>query len=71
MKKKNVILNYDNLKKIDDLSKLFNFLNIDINDDMKNFFNQNFVFKNNIRNEKFKGKINFKEFLNLSKSSII
>ena len=69
--KKIVILNYDNLKKIDDLSKLFNFLNIDINDDMKNFFNQNFVFKNNIRNEKFKGKINFKEFLNLSKSSII
>ncbi len=69
--KKIVILNYDNLKKIDDLSKLFRFLNIDINDDVRNYFNQNFVFKNNTRNEKFKNKINFKEFLNLSKLSII
>ena len=69
--KKVVIFNYDNLKKIDDLSKLFEFLNIDINEDMRNYFNQNFMFKNNKRNKKFKNEINFKEFLNLSKLSII
>ena len=69
--KKIVILNYDNLKKIDDLSKLFKFLNIDLNDNMRNYFNKNFVFQNNTRNEKFRNKINFKEFLNLSKLSIV
>ena len=69
--KKIVIFNYDNLKKIDDLSKLLGFLNIDINKDMRNYFNQNFMFKNNTRNEKFKKKVNSKEFLYLSKLSII
>ena len=66
-----VILNYDNLKKIDDLSKLFQFLNIDLNDDMQNYFDSNFVLKINKRNEKFKNKIILQEFLNLSKSSIV
>ena len=69
--KKIVIFNYDNLKKIDDLSKLLGFLNIYINKDMRNYFNQNFMFKNNTRNEKFKKKVNSKEFLYLSKLSII
>ncbi len=69
--KKIVILNYDNLKKIDDLSKLFEFLNINMNNNMENYFKKNFVFKNNKRNKKFKDKINFEEFSNLSKFSII
>lgn len=69
--KKIVIFNYDNLKKIDDLSKLLGFLKIDINEDMQSYFNQNFMYKNNTRNEKFKNKINFKEFSNLSKLSIV
>ena len=36
--KKIVIFNYDNLKKIDDLSKLFRYLNIDLNEDMQSYF---------------------------------
>ena len=66
-----VILNYDNLKKINDLSKLFQFLNIDLNEDMQNYFDNNFVLKTNKRNEKFKNKIILQEYLNLSKYSII
>ena len=66
-----VILNYDNLKKINDLSKLFQFLNIDLNEDMQNYFDNNFVLKNHKRNEKFKNKIILQEYLNLSKYSII
>ena len=69
--KKIVILNYDNLKKINNLSKLFQFLNIDLNENMQNYFDNNFVFKTNKRNEKFKNKIILQEFLNLSKSSIV
>ncbi len=66
-----VILNYDNLKKINDLSKLFQFLNIDSNEDMQNYFDNNFVLKTHKRNEKFKNKIILQEYLNLSKYSII
>ena len=66
-----VILNYDNLKKINDLSKLFQFLNIDSNKDMQNYFDNNFVLKTHKRNEKFKNKIILQEYLNLSKYSII
>ena len=66
-----VILNYDNLKKINDLSKLFQFLNIDLNEDMQNYFDNNFVLKTHKRNEKFKNKIILQEYLNLSKYSII
>ncbi len=66
-----VILNYDNLKKINDLSKLFQFLNIDLNEDMQNYFDNNFVLKNHKRSEKFKNKIILQEYLNLSKYSII
>ena len=66
-----VIFNYDNLKKINDLSKLFQFLNIDSNEDMQNYFDNNFVLKTHKRNEKFKNKIILQEYLNLSKYSII
>ena len=66
-----VILNYDNLKKINDLSKLFQFLNIDLNEEMQNYFNNNFVLKTNKRNEKFKNKIILQEYLNLCEYSII
>ena len=69
--KKIVIFNYDNLKNIDDLSKLLDFLNIEINDDMRIYFDKNFALQNNKRNSRFKHKIDFKEFLNLSKLSII
>ena len=66
-----VILNYDNLKKISDLSKLFQLLNINLNEDMQNYFDNNFVLKTHKRNEKFKNKIILQEYLNLSKYSII
>ena len=69
--KKIVVFNYDNLKKVDDLSKLFEFLNIEINDNMRIYLDKNFVLQNNKRNLRFKHKINFEEFLNLSKLSII
>ena len=66
-----VILNYDNLKKINDLSKLFQLLNINLNEDMQNYFDNNFVLKTHKRNEKFKNKIILQEYLNLSKYSIV
>ena len=69
--KKIVILNYDNLKKINDLSKLFRYLNIDLNEDMKSYFDSNFVLNTYQRNEKFKKKIVMQEFINLSKYSIV
>jgi len=69
--KKIVILNYDNLKKINDLSKLFRYLNIDLNEDMKSYFDSNFVLNTYQRNEKFKKKIVMQEFTNLSKYSIV
>ena len=69
--KKIVILNYDNLKKINDLSKLFRYLNIDLNEDMKSYFDSNFVLNTYQRNEIFKKKIVMQEFINLSKYSIV
>ena len=69
--KKIVILNYDNLKKINDLSKLFQFLHIDLNEDIQSYFDSNFVLKTYQRNEKFKKKIIIQEFINLSKYSIV
>ena len=64
-------MNYDNLKKINDLSKLFQFLHIDLNKDMQSYFENNFVLKTYQRNEKFKKKIIMQEFINLSEYSIV
>ena len=71
-KKKIIIFNYDNLKKFDDLAKLLQFLNVENDLDLENYFNNNFLIKGQKRKiNELKKKINFDLFNEISKHSII
>ena len=69
--KKIVIFNYDNLKKLNDLSRLLKFLEIEDFSKLEKYFNNNFFIKEKNKNFKFKKKIVIKDFEKLSKYSII
>ena len=51
--------------------KLFKVLNIEVNDYIKSYFEENFIIERNKKYKKFKEDLNFKEFIELSQYSII